>query len=1444
VTKPIIQYTTASALLAAFSFGLVGAGLGASPPASAQRAISVPATVVTANRLPRPFTFDFFDDNSYSAIPNYFGSAFQPNFGDLENVRDAAQKGCAEERGNPIALGTGNKFESHTDFESSGEMPLSLTRTYNRNWTYRGLFGINWLSGFDYSVTTPIGKGDIWLQRPDGRRILFERSGESAWFENKPGAIAFVTRNPDGGYTHLTEDGGTEIYSIQGRPVSIKNRHGIGWSYTYASNFSTLTITHSSGRSVLMALGPQREVASVTDPNGAIYTYAYDQNIFGLGKPRLRSATTPGPAPTTTLYHYEQPSQAAALTGVSYNGARHSTFSYDELGRAISSEHALGVERYTFSYTGTPQTPVNPPLDPPDPICTPGQLTCPVPPAPPAAERATIESRERAYNQQLSVQRQPMLMTQVIETNPLGRVSTHQIEALVGRIKESDSQPTANCPASNSKQIYSVFGYPDHSIDFNGNRSNFVYGVNGQLSTEIQAVGAPAQRSISYTWDTKRNLPLSTEIAGIQRTVYAYTANDRLASVTLRNLSANGTLNETRVTAYRYTYHPNGLIATMTTDGPLPNDNEVSTFALTGDLLSVSNSLGHTVSWSGHNARGQPGRMTGMNGQTIDYVYDDQGRLTTLTTLRNSLARTTTYVYAASGLLERIEGADGVIEHYEYDGARRLTTIKREEGDITFRSTREYDAASNLRWLRGYVVDGATDRLITELEYRYDEQDRLIRQLGSALKGDDVPLDITLGYDLNSNLTSIKPSTRPASTRAYDALDRLRSQTDGAGGVVQVEYDALDQPKRVTDPRSLQTVYAYDGLGQLQQTDSPDTGATINTWNSFGLLVTRLRADGVSEAYTHDAIGRLATRTVSGQTQTIVYDTSTGCSNGTGRVCAINDPQQQLTFSWNAYGERTLERSIVDGQTIDATYAFDPLGRLTAIGYPGNVSVNYTHIAGHVSAMSATINGETQTVFSAGARRFLPGNGLNVLVDELTFGNGLAHGMAIDRDGRFSRRVTGSNQAFIVRRDASGRIERRQDIADPAAGAAYAYDEADRLSNAQTTANGAQAFTHDLTGNRTSHTIDAVTETLTIAPTSNRISAISGYARTYAYKASGEVSAISGGAADLISESRFETPLRNLNFVYDPFNRLSQVTGQNLNATYNVAATGMRVKKTVNGRTTRFHYSASAQLLYERQQPSGKTTQHLYHRGEPIGVVRDGTLYLVVNDHLGRPEQIFASTPDAAVKWKAINTAFGRKAVPNDQIGGYNLGFPGQYHDEETGLAYNINRDYDPATGRYLQSDPIGLAGGVNTYGYVGGNPVEFADPLGLDVNVCLYSALGGLNHVGIGVNTERTTGLYSGGGNALLGATGETKLDSDEKRLKCKAISTTSRQDKLVAGYLAASRSAIADYTFISNNCVNFVRLALGSIGVASPNGIRPNGFFAEFEATRPPFIFRGGFD
>ncbi|WP_162172812.1 RHS repeat-associated core domain-containing protein, partial [Snodgrassella communis] len=102
----------------------------------------------------------------------------------------------------------------------------------------------------------------------------------------------------------------------------------------------------------------------------------------------------------------------------------------------------------------------------------------------------------------------------------------------------------------------------------------------------------------------------------------------------------------------------------------------------------------------------------------------------------------------------------------------------------------------------------------------------------------------------------------------------------------------------------------------------------------------------------------------------------------------------------------------------------------------------------------------------------------------------------------------------------------------------------------------------------------------------------------------------------------------------------------------------------------------------------------------------------LISDHLGTPQLAINSTGEQS--WKINSDAFGNSELDaNNQIT-MNLRFPGQYYDAETGLSYNYFRDYDAKTGRYIESDPIGLAGGINTYGYVGGNPIEFIDPFGL----------------------------------------------------------------------------------------------------------------------------------
>ena len=118
--------------------------------------------------------------------------------------------------------------------------------------------------------------------------------------------------------------------------------------------------------------------------------------------------------------------------------------------------------------------------------------------------------------------------------------------------------------------------------------------------------------------------------------------------------------------------------------------------------------------------------------------------------------------------------------------------------------------------------------------------------------------------------------------------------------------------------------------------------------------------------------------------------------------------------------------------------------------------------------------------------------------------------------------------------------------------------------------------------------------------------------------------------------------------------------------------------------------------------------------------VTTAQLYYIHTDQLGTPRAISTSDATNKIVWRWNSDAFG-KAAPNEDVDGdgtnfvMNLRFPGQYYDAESGLHYNYYRDYDPSTGRYIQSDPIGLDGGLNTYGYVGGNPLFWIDPFGLE---------------------------------------------------------------------------------------------------------------------------------
>jgi RHS repeat-associated protein len=196
-------------------------------------------------------------------------------------------------------------------------------------------------------------------------------------------------------------------------------------------------------------------------------------------------------------------------------------------------------------------------------------------------------------------------------------------------------------------------------------------------------------------------------------------------------------------------------------------------------------------------------------------------------------------------------------------------------------------------------------------------------------------------------------------------------------------------------------------------------------------------------------------------------------------------------------------------------------------------------------------------------------------------------------------------------------------------------------------------------------------------------------------------------------------------FACTGFDRLNGSDVNGLSTHYDVNPEGQRLRKYTADTMTFFAPDASGPLLAEDQD--GTWMDYVWLNGRLVTVVANGGVYPVAADQTGRP---LALTHPAtqAILWQSQGLPFDRGTTTN-HWGGFNIGFPGQYFDGEDGLWYNGNRDYDASLGRYIESDPIGLAGGVNTYAYVGDNPISNVDPLGLYASC---SCKNGVEHINI----------------------------------------------------------------------------------------------------------------
>jgi RHS repeat-associated protein len=421
-------------------------------------------------------------------------------------------------------------------------------------------------------------------------------------------------------------------------------------------------------------------------------------------------------------------------------------------------------------------------------------------------------------------------------------------------------------------------------------------------------------------------------------------------------------------------------------------------------------------------------------------------------------------------------------------------------------------------------------------------------------------------------------------------------------------------------------------------------------------------------------------------------------SYGKGRLTGFTDPSGSTAYTWNQKGRLTAEVRTIASVQYTTGYGYDSYGRLNRITYPSGRTVDYGFDAlGRIQQIDTTAGSVTQAVVSAVTYQSFGG------VTGFTYGNATTYSRSYDLDGRVSAYTLG-NLSRTVTYDAASRITGFTH-ANPTYDQTFGYDNLARLTS-WTNNTTSRTFGYDTVHNRTSETIGANNYTYSYPGTSNRLTSATGpIARSYTYDAAGNPST--------------DGPHT---FSHDASGRLIHTTWGSVSGDYQLNALGQRVYKAPsNGSATVFHFDYNGRLIAESNAAGQVQREYIYLNGTPVAVALGAAqtdLYFLHPDHLDTPRVVTNSANAIVWRWDGIDPFGG--ALPskdpdgNGQSFTLNLRFPGQYFDQETQLHYNYYRDYDPQTGRYLQSDPIGLDGGINTYAYVGGKPLRFSDPFGL----------------------------------------------------------------------------------------------------------------------------------
>ncbi|MDH6580654.1 DUF6531 domain-containing protein [Kitasatospora sp. MAP5-34] len=857
-------------------------------------------------------------------------------------------------------------------------------------------------------------------------------------------------------------------------------------------------------------------------------------------------------------------------------------------------------------------------------------------------------------------------------------------------------------------------------------------GTNQSLGTTV----------LGYGYDARGRLAEITNSTGTPL-VYGHDAADRLTSWTDRNDYW-----------YQYEYGPDGRVSR----GHGSNGVLEAAFEYDDDnrVTTVINSLGHRTQHH-YDQHGHITRTVDPAGHTVHTEHDRHGNLLSRT---DELGHTTRYTLDDQGDIVRIDRADGTTMSVYYNGLRLPVRVIAADGAVWRYA---YDERGNLIT--------TTDPLGAVTRYSYDQRghrtsrtDALGHTISCQTDGAGLEIEATAAL---GNTVRVR----------RDAFGRVVAVVDPVGGTVRQGWTIEGSPAWRVTADGAREEWDYDLEGNLRTHRNPAGQTTAFEYGPFDLPSLRIDPDGSRYAFTHDSELRLVEVTnPNGLTWRYELD-ETGCligetdfngrtlryrSDAAGRLIErSNGAGQTVSLIRDALG-RVTANSTGDGAT--TTFAFDAAGRLLRAAAPGCV-LEYTRDAvGRVTGES--VDGQQLTseydLLGQRVRRVTPTGAVSVWTYDpnglpatlATIGGGLS--FQYDLAGRETTRTFGEGAVLTQSWNSAHRLVGQaiwaKDAAEPGTGyrrlqsRSYTYRADGHPTEIADQLSGTRRFDLDQVGRVTA--VHAATWT-----------------ETYAYDMLGNLAHAAYPSADDDAQGAREhtgTLIRRAGrtrYEHDGQGRVVRsvrrtISGQEKESRYSWDAEDRLVEAlTPEGTVWRYQYDALGRrtakirltqdgAVAERTLFSWDETTLAEQRTVLPGIRKsitwdwdpgtyraaaqldrawrtdgdqaeiDRRFHAIVTDLTGTPTELVGL--DGRIAWRGVSTLWGRPIEAADsQTPTCPLRFPGQYHDVETGLDYNLARYYDADTARYVSPDPLGLRAAPNHHGYVD-NPLWWIDPLGL----------------------------------------------------------------------------------------------------------------------------------